>query len=87
MNPYAIHVLLISKKNETLRMCVDCRAINKIIVKYRHLIPRLDDIIDELHVFFIFSKIDLKSEYHQKRMKEKDEWKTSFKTKYDSYKL
>ena len=87
ISPYAIHVLLVSKKDETLRMCVDCRAINKIIVKYRHLIPRLDDIIDELHVFFIFSKIDLKSEYHQKRMKEKDEWKTSFKTKYDSYKL
>lgn len=84
-SPYGAPILFVTKKDGTLRMCVDYRALNKITIKNRYPLPRTDDLLDQLHGAKYFSKIDLRSGYYQVRVAECDVEKTAFRTRYGHF--
>ncbi|GJW71412.1 putative reverse transcriptase domain-containing protein [Tanacetum coccineum] len=83
--PWGATVLFVKKKDGSFRMCIDYRELNKLTVKNLYPLPRIDDLFDQLQGSSVYSKIDLRSSYHQLRFREEDIPKTVFRTRYGHY--
>ncbi|GJW43429.1 putative reverse transcriptase domain-containing protein [Tanacetum coccineum] len=84
-SPWGAPVLFVKKKDGSFRMCIDYRELNKLTVKNRYPLLRIDDLFDQLQGSSVYSKIDLRSGYHQLRVREEDILKTAFRTRYGHY--
>jgi hypothetical protein len=84
-SPWAAPVLFVEKKDGTKRMCIDYRSLNEVTVKNKYPLPRIEDLFDQLRGASVFLKIDLRSGYHQLRIRPLDIPKTVFITKYGLY--
>nr|GFB49709.1 putative reverse transcriptase domain-containing protein [Tanacetum cinerariifolium] len=84
-SPWGAPVLFVKKKDGLFRMCIDYQELNKLMVKNRYPLPRIDDLFDQLQGSSVYSKIDLRSGYHQLRVREEDIPKTAFRTRYGHY--
>ncbi|KAL0553911.1 hypothetical protein IC582_007815 [Cucumis melo] len=85
VSPWGAPVLFVKKKDGSMRLCIDYRELNKVTVKNRYPLPRIDDLFDQLQGATVFSKIDLRSGYHQLRIKDEDIPKTAFRSRYGHY--
>ncbi|GJY19279.1 putative reverse transcriptase domain-containing protein [Tanacetum coccineum] len=85
--PWGAPILFVKKKDRSFRMCIDYRELNKLTVKNRYPLPRINDLFDQLQGSSTYSKIDLRSGNHQLRVREEDIPKTSFRTRYEHYKF
>ncbi|GJR04525.1 putative reverse transcriptase domain-containing protein [Tanacetum coccineum] len=85
ISPWGAPVLFVKKKDGSFRMCIDYRELNKLTVKNRYPLPRIDDLFDQLQGSSVYSKIDLRSGYHQLRVRDEDIPKTAFRTRYGHY--
>ncbi|GJX25873.1 putative reverse transcriptase domain-containing protein [Tanacetum coccineum] len=86
-SPWGAPVLFVKKKDGSFWMCIDYRELNKLMVKNRYPLPRIDNLFDQLQGSSVYSKIDLMSGYHQLRVREEDIPKTAFRTRYGHYKF
>jgi hypothetical protein len=84
-SPWGAPVLFVTKKDGSMRMCIDYRSLNEVTIKNKYPLPRINDLFDQLQGAKYFSKIDLRSRYHQLRIKEADIQKTAFVTRYGQY--
>src|SRR5262249_51971146 len=84
-SPWGAPVLFVKKKDGSLRLCIDYRQLNRVTVKNKYPLPRIDDLFDQLYGVSHFSKIDLRSGYHQLKIRQDDVPKTAFRTRYGHY--
>ncbi|GJU29407.1 putative nucleotidyltransferase, ribonuclease H [Tanacetum coccineum] len=84
-SPWGAPVLFVKKKDGSFRMCIDYRELNKLTIKNHYPLPRIDDLFDQLQGSSVYSKIDLRSGYHQLRVRDEDIPKTAFRTRYGHY--
>jgi hypothetical protein len=87
ISPWGAPVLFVKRKDRTMRLCIDCRELNRVTIKNKYPLPRIDDLFDQLKEAKVFSKIDLRSGYHQLKVKEEDVQKTAIQTRYGHYKF
>ncbi|RVW81021.1 Transposon Tf2-12 polyprotein [Vitis vinifera] len=85
VSPWGAPVLFVKKKDGSMRLCIDYRELNKVTVRNKYPLPRIDDLFDQLQGACVFSKIDLRSGYHQLRVRGEDVPKTAFRTRYGHY--
>nr|GFB59902.1 putative reverse transcriptase domain-containing protein [Tanacetum cinerariifolium] len=84
-SPWGAYALFVRKKDGSFRMYIDYRELNKLTVKNRYLLSRIDDLFDQLQGLSVYSKINLRSGYHQLRVRDEDIPKTAFRTRYGHY--
>ena len=85
ISPWGAPVLFVKKKNGSMRLCIDYRELNKVTIRNQYPLPRIDDLFDQLQGAKVFSKIDLRSGYHQLRVHDEDVPKTAFRTRYGHF--